>query len=419
MAQNSTTVCPVDFDPFGTDYLRDPYPILAEMRSDGAVKYSPDLDMWVITRYGDVDTVFRDSVTYSASIAQDPIRPLHPDAVAILAEGFRPIRTMSNLDGPEHTRIRRHNMVGFSPKRIKSMEPVVRDAATKLIGNFPTSGEFDIVEALTFPLPASIIFTLLGFPDDDTEMLKGWCGDRMSFSWGRPDRESQVQIAADMVAYWQYCEAHIETQLVRPGDNFTGDLLRIHLDDPTTLSIHEVTHIVYGLSFAGHETTTNLLSNTIRRLLENRSAWESMLGDPDTIPDIVQEGLRHDSSVLAWRRITTKETTLGDTLLPKGAKLLLMLGAANRDPAVFEDPDRFDPTRDNAGEHRSFGWGKHFCLGAALTRLEVTVVLEELARLRPDLYLADQDMSFHPNVSFRGPGRLLLTVGSSQPDDGS
>ncbi len=228
---------------------------------------------------------------------------------------------------------------------------------------------------------------------------------------GRPDRDAQVQIAQDMVSYWQYCEAHVAAQLLDPGDHFTGDLLRIHLADPSTLSVAEITSVIYGLSFAGHETTTNLLSNTIRRLLEDRSRWEAILADRGAIDAAVVEGVRHDSSVVAWRRITTCEVALGDVTIPAGSRLLLLLGAANHDPARFTEPERFDPARPNAADALSFGWGKHYCLGATLAKLEVAVVLEELAARRPSLRLVPQTFSFNPNVSFRGPKQLRVELG--------
>ena len=402
-------VCPIAFDPFESPYLDDPYAIFPALLAEEGPRYWPDGDMWLVARHDHVDAVFRDAETYSASIAQDPIHPVHPDAREILAGGFRPIKTMSNLDGPEHTRIRRHNQVGFSPRRLRAMEPIIRATAVELIDAMPQTGEVDVVDALTHPLPASIIFSLLGFPRDDTALLKSWCGDRMAFSWGRPDRAAQMEIARDMVDYYRYCETHVERQLTEPGDSFTGDLVRIHLADPSTLSVAEITHVIYGLSFAGHETTTNLLSNMLRRLLEHRPRWESLLADRSRIDAVVLEAIRHDSSVITWRRITSRETTLGDVTLPAGAKLLLLLGAANHDPARFEHPDAFDADRPNAADALSFGRGKHYCLGVTLAKSEAAIVLEELLARRPNLVLVPQRYEFDPNVAFRGPRQLLVT----------
>jgi cytochrome P450 len=165
------------------------------------------------------------------------------------------------------------------------------------------------------------------------------------------------------------------------------------------------------LSFAGHETTTNLIGNTVRCLLEDSSRWAALVADPALIPNAVEEVLRYDSSVPIWRRLTTRPTTLAGVDLPAGAKVLLWLAAAGRDHDVFPEPDTFDLHRPNARHHIAFGKGIHFCLGANLSRLELRVVLEELVGRYPALRLAGgQTVEYHPNMSFRGPERLLLTT---------
>src|SRR4029077_8895770 len=174
--------------------------------------------------------------------------------------------------------------------------------------------------------------------------------------------------------------------------------------DLPALNHQEVTQIVYELLFTGHETTTGLLGNALRRLLTDRHAWEEICGDPSLIPNAIEEVLRFDSSVITWRRKTTEAAEIGGVPVPAEANLLLLLGSANRDPAVFEDPDRFDIHRPNAREHLSFGHGAHFCLGAPLARLEARVVLEELSARLPSLRLVPgQPLRFQPNTTFRGP----------------
>jgi cytochrome P450 len=404
-------ICPhALLDPLSEGYLAEPYKRFASLRSNTPVFYDADLDMYVVTRHADVDAVFRDSDLFSAANAQDPVFALSDEAKGLLADvGFRKIRTMSNLDGPEHTRIRGHNQVGFSPRRLRAMEPIVQSTTRTLVDAFPSNGDpFDLVGALSFPLPASIVFALLGFPAEDTEMLKGWCGDRMSFSWGRPVPQDQVRIAHDMISYWNYCETHVQRRLQEPADDFTSDLLAIHLADPTTLSTGEIAHVIYGMSFAGHETTTNLITNTVRRVLEH-NLWTTLCDDPRLIPHAVDEGLRFDTSVLTWRRITTAPATVGGVEIPAGSKLLLVLGSANHDPEVFANSEAFDITRTDANRHLSFGFGKHYCLGATLAKLEVAVVLRELTERFPNLQLVpNQPIEFHPNISFRGPRQLLV-----------
>jgi cytochrome P450 len=406
--------CPVShIDPFADDFLADPYPALAALREQSPVVYSPVLDMWIVTRHADIDAIFRDHETFSATVVQDPVFPPADEARAVLADGgFRPTPTMSNVDPPKHTRIRRHNMRSFSARRIASLEPRIRERAAELIDAMAAKEEFDVVADLTFPLPAYMIFTFLGFPPEDIELLKGWCGNRTLYSWGRPTVTEQVEIAGNMVRYWHYCERFADARIAEPLDDFTSDLARVHNADPEELSPAEITGIAYALSFAGHETTTNLTTNAIRRLLENREQWAAICADPALIPNAVEEALRHDTSVIAWRRITTRPVNIGGVDVPEGARLMLSLAGANRDPAEFTDPDTFDVHRNNAREHLAFGMGIHFCLGAPLARIEVRTVLELLTERAPDLVLVtDQGLAFPANMSFRGPKQLLVRRG--------
>jgi cytochrome P450 len=212
-----------------------------------------------------------------------------------------------------------------------------------------------------------------------------------------------------MLAYWEYCVAHVARRRREPADDFTSDLLHIHLAEPSTLSEAEIAHVIYGMSFAGHETTSNMIANTVRRVLTTEGVWDEMRADHRIIPKVVDEALRFDASVLSWRRVTTTDTNLGGVDVPAGSTVLLLLGSANHDETVFLDPERFDIHRDDGARYLSFGFGKHYCLGATLAKLEVAIVLEELAVRLPTLRLDEgQELAFHPNVSFRGPRRLLV-----------
>ncbi|MBT2207475.1 MULTISPECIES: cytochrome P450 [Actinomadura] len=410
MTSAETASCPVhqNFDPLEETYLADPYPTMSAVRAEVPVFYSPEVDMWVVTRYGDIESVFKDPGSYSASIGQRPVFPLTDEAREIVRGGFHATPVMSDCDPPRHTRIRKHNMKGFSARRTAVLEPKVWAKATELVDAIEP-GRVDLVSAVTYPLPAYMIFTFIGFPDADMDMLKRWCGNRMLFSWGRPSPEEQKDIAGNMVRYWRYCEEFVADRAKNPRDDFTSDLVRIHRDDPEAVSLEEIVNVAYGLSFAGHETTTNYTSNIIRRLLTHRSQWEDVCADRELVTDAIEEGLRYDSSIIAWRRITTRPVTLGGVDIPEGGKIMLLLGAANRDPEVFHAPESFDIHRDDSRSHLAFGKGIHFCLGAALARMEARIVLELLAERAPGMTLVEeQEYTFPANISFRGPRRLLV-----------
>ena len=226
---------------------------------------------------------------------------------------------------------------------------------------------------------------------------------------GHSSEDEQVEAAVGMAAFWRYCEDLANDRRAHPGDDFTTDLVHTADETGAPLTQQEVATILFGLLLAGHETTTNLLGNGLRRVLEQRQHWEALCGDPSLTPNAVEEMLRFDSSVVHWRRKTTRPVTLSGVAVPADADLLVCLGAANRDPAHFADPDRFDIKRANARDHLSFGGGAHLCLGAPLARLEARVVYEELTAALPSLRLdPHQSFEFAPIIGFRGPRAVLV-----------
>ena len=407
--------CPVlpGFDPLSPEYLTDPFAVLAALPEFARpVFFAPSIGYYVVTRHADIAAVFADTVTFSAAAAQLPLVALEPEAGRILLDGgHTPQPSMVSLDQPEHTRLRRPATRAFTSARVRAMEAGIRARVDALLDAVGDAECFDLVEALCFPLPADTIFSLMGVPEKDYPLLRDWCGSRAALAWGRPAPEEQVDIATNMVAYRRYLRALVDTLATDRGDDFTSDLLAIHDEDPDRLTLDEIASILFSLSFAGHETTNNLIGNTVRRLLEDPDRWARIVDDPRAIPGAVEETLRFDPSVPVWRRRTTRPATVGGVEVPAGAKLFLWLAAAGRDGAVFADPDRFDLDRSNAKEHLAFGGRSiHLCLGANLGRLEATVAIERLAARFPGLSLPPQDLAFHPNISFRGPRRLIVST---------
>jgi cytochrome P450/ABC-type nitrate/sulfonate/bicarbonate transport system ATPase subunit len=406
--------CPVNhgFDPLSAAHLADPFAVLATLDREGApVFYAPSLDYYVVTRFADVEEVFRDNATYSAANAQLPLVTVVPEAQEILlAGGHKPQPSMVSLDEPAHARLRGPAAKAFTPKRVNGMEPTIRATTTELLDRVDGLDRFDLVETLTFPLPATTIFSLMGVPAGDVPQLKQWGGVRAGLGWGRPGPDEQVELATGMAEYRGYLRGLVARKQTDRGDDLTSDLLAIHDEAPDDLTTEEIASILFSLSFAGHETTNNLIGNTVRRLLEEPARWDELVADRSLIPSAVEETLRYDTSVPCWRRVTTRPTTLGGVDLPEGAKLLLWIAAAGRDPERFDDPDAFDLHRANARHHIAFGKGIHFCLGANLARLEAAIALGELADRFPRLGLeAGQTLTFHPNISFRGPQHLWVT----------
>jgi hypothetical protein len=412
MAIDERATCPIhaDFDPLSSVFLADPFAVLRSLPSEAQVFYAPSIDYYVVTRYADIEAVFLDPETYSAATAQLPLAQLVPEAVQILlGGGHTPQPSMVSLDPPAHTRLRSPTARAFTPRLVAQMEPRIRRTVDQLLNAVDPLVPFDLVPALAFPLPATIIFSFVGIPERDWPQLKEWCGHRAALAWGRPAPGEQVHHARNMAAYRSYLRELVATKVAVREDDFASALLAIHDEDPEALTHEEISSILYSLTFAGHETTTYLIGNVVRRLLEEPARWDSVVGDPKLIPGAVLETLRYDPSVPVWRRVTKRPVTLGGVHLPEGAKLFLWLAASGRDASVFPEPERFDLERTNAAKTLAFGKGIHYCLGAALGKLEAEIALEGLTHRVPRLRLVDrQRLSFHANISFRGPQALWV-----------
>ncbi len=410
--------CPVhqSWSPLNEDYLVDPYPIANTLREEHPVFWSEQLGHLVVTKMSDIDEVFMNPDVFASTNVQDPIFPLADEAAEVLgAPDFDPVAVMSNRSEPDHGRIRQYTRAGFSNRRLAALEDYMRERATALLDQMVADGSpAEFVRALAFPLPAEIVFRFLGFPPEDDAMIKSWCGNRKAFSWGKPTPAEQVEIAQAMLDYWRYCRAFVAQRRDDRGDDLTSELLDAHDADPdpdngTGISYNEVESVVYGFSFAGHDPVTALMCNALRCLLPRRDQWDALCADPSLAAAAVDETLRFESSQISWRRVATQDTTLGGVEVPAGPKLYLNFAAANHQPEVFEDPETYDLHRPNANRHISFGKGIHFCLGSGLARMEARIVLELLSQRLPSLRLVpDQELSFFPNITFRGPDALHL-----------
>lgn len=401
------------FDPLAPEFLADPY---AAMRGLPPVFFAPSIGYYVLSRYADVERVFTDPHSFSAAPAQLPLVPLVEEAKRILFEGgHKPQPSMVSLDPPAHTRLRGPTARAFTSKRVADFEPRIRETTEELLNDIDVTAAFDVVARLTQPLPLTVIFRFMGVPRADWEQLRSWGGNRLALAWGRPTPEEQIHHAENIAAYRQYLRGLVAAKALVRGDDFCSALLQIHDDDPEALKHEEIASILFSLSFAGHETTNNLIGNALRRLLEDPSRWDAVVADPSLVPGVVEEVLRYDPSVVVWRRLTTRDVEISGVTIPAGSKLFLWLAATGRDPSVFPEPERFDPHRANAKRTLAFGRGIHYCVGAALGKLEAQVALQELARRFPRLRLvAGQEIPFHPNISFRGPLSLWVTPGANE-----
>ena len=273
---------------------------------------------------------------------------------------------------------------------------------------FIEDGRADLVEQFAFPLPAQTILRMVGIPEEDIEAIKKWCYDRLKVSFGRQTPEEQMIAVDRMTQLFGYLENFVKERAKDPRDDYTSDLLKIAAEEDSDLKIEEIVSMIYSLSFTGHETTTNLIANGLRQILSCPGLLELLRENPPLIENTVEEMLRFDSSVIAWRRIIKKMVKIAGVEVPEGARIFLLLGSANHDESVFENPEEFDIRRENASKHIAFSHGIHFCLGAPLARLEARIALELLTQRLTDSRLApaDQRFEFAANAQSRGPTEL-------------
>lgn len=405
--------CPIgdlseDFDPLD---LSDPFPLLARARREQPVFYSPAINYWIVTAYDDIKAIFRDHDSYTAANTISPIVPFSDAVKRLLSEGdYSPEPVLSNNVPPSHSRIRALVNRLFTPRRMKSFTPAIRQIAERSVERLGGRAPVDIVAELTFEYPAYVLFHVLGVPDADVPRVKAWAGNRIKLYYGRPSSAEQIAMTGRLVPFWHYVVDLVRGKLERPADDLTSDLIRMRNGDDSVLTLNEIASCMITLLVAGHETTTAQINNALLHSLSQPELWQRLCEQPATIPQFLEEMMRFDPSVCAWRRLAAKDCVIGGQRIPSGANLLLMLNSANRDEEVFDDPDLIISARANLKDHLAFGYGIHYCVGAPLARLEMAVLLETLTRTLPDLrLLPDQKIEYTRNISFRGPVSLHVT----------
>ena len=403
--------CPVrhDFQMLEQPFVRDPYatcPVVQE----SPVFWSSDLGCYVVTRYDDVQRVLSDHELFSNAATNVPVTPINDEAQRVLDESevwFRP--NLTNADAPRHTMVRRWVADAMSPRRIRALEPGVRAWASTKVDEMVARGRADIYAELCFPLPAITGFTLLGFPQEDVEQLKAWCDRRVVLTYGRATGAEQVEVAENVAAFWRYTNEFAQSRVDNPQDDLTSEIIQHHIENPEEFSLRDVSAVLFGLSIAAHETTTNLMTNGVRQLLAHREQWEALVAEPTLIPNTIEECLRFDGPVIAWRRRATADVDVSGTIIPKDSVVLMLLYSANHDPRRFDTADSFDIRRADARYHLTFGKGTHFCAGAPMARMEMKILLENLIEKAPGMRLVEgQELEFIPNISQRGPHGLLV-----------
>ncbi len=386
------------FDPA---FREDPYPFYADSRARAPVAQVEPFGAWLVTGYDAVVEVLKSPSVYSSAAMHRAMTQIE----LADSEDDGPPPMVITTDPPKHDRLRTLVNRGFTPSRIGPIEPRIREIAAELFAAIDARGEFDLVTDLAVPVPVRVIAELLGVDPDRFEDFKRW-SQAAILIFGRPaSPEVRATANAAIDELSDYIEAATEERRVEPRQDLISVLVAKEAEDALTLD--EVISFVILLLIAGNETTTNLIGNTAIALLDNPDQLAAIQAEPALIPDLVEEALRYTSPVQLLFRQTLREVKLGGVTLPAGAIVLPSYAAANRDPARFPDPDRFD-VRRNAQGHLAFGLGIHFCLGAGLARLEARVVFEGLVSRLEKLQRQDASIRWSESPFLRGPVELRL-----------
>lgn len=418
MAEPAANTFPDIFPFLRPEVLADPYPAYAMLRMAQPVLRIPlpgtDAGACVVTRHDDVQHVVRDA-RYSVDRRRSQFMQRNRDtlppviAQALLGEQGG-LRSMLIIDPPDHTRVRGLVNKAFTPRHVARLRDHIQAICDDLLDEVDGSGRMDVMADLATQLPAIVIAELLGVPAEDRRRFKEWSNDLISLV-GNPDAAGAVdRFQRGLESILAYLRDVIARRRRDPRDDLISGMIAAQ-EERDALTDAELLATSNLLLVAGHETTTNLIGNGLLALLRHPDELARLRAEPSLVPTAVEEMLRYDSPVQATVRVVTETVELRGQAVPEGALVVALIGAANRDPEVFADPDRFDVGRSD-NRHLSFGFGPHFCLGAPLARLEGEVVFRTLLRRYPAMRLETDEVRYRRNFALRGLLELPVVLGS-------
>lgn len=418
-----------DLDPFDPGFIACPFPTYAALREQRPVVHVPHgKGFWLVTRHDLVREVVSDTATFSSQVGSLGLVPPSPELLAELKRLAPRIGnetpTLLTLDPPGHTRNRRLVSRAFTPVAVRAYEPLARGICRELIEAWSVGDTVDVVRGFAVPLPVRVIAHGLDVPDDRVDDFKRWSDAAVAPIGARLSDAEMVESVLGSAELRQFILDQIARKRAAPGGaDVLANLVDARLtDDETTdldgaatsrqLSDDEIVSIVRQLLVAGNETTTNLLTQAMVRFHDEPEWWGRMRTDPSIIPSVVEELLRLTTPSGVNQRRTTRDVELGGVTIPAGENVLVVYLSANHDERVFPDPERFDPTRPNLGDHLAFGRGIHFCPGASLARLEARIALEELTRSIERYTVENRDrLEWNETFQLRAIRRLPVRLG--------
>lgn len=385
----------MEFDPFDYEFHRDPYPTYRWLRDEAPLYHNERMDFWALSRFDDVLDGLHDPATYTST---GGVAIEHTDAA---------LKSMIELDPPDHTAMRKLIARRFTPRRIAELESRVRAWTGALLDQLAGRDEFDVVHEFTALLPTTVIGTMLGIPADRHDDARQWTDDLLTREPGNPVPPPAAVEGASQIAALAYQLAVARRE--RPTDDILSTLVEAELDG-APLTDEQVIGFCLLLISGGHETTSKLIANGVRLFATHPDQRDAVIAEPERMVGAVEELLRFTSPTQYMARTTTRPVALHHVEMPAGAKVVLLLGSGNRDPREFERPDEFDITRGNP-RILAFGHGAHVCLGAAVARLEARVALQEFLARYPRYEVDEDAIEFLHSGNVQGPTSVPVRCG--------
>jgi cytochrome P450 len=417
----TTTAAPIDlseFDPYGPVFQQNPYPWFDAMRDGAPVWVNPSSGLGFVTRYDLIIAMLKDTTTFSSAFGVTANEPPPPAAAAEIAEikskGWVRVPTMLTVDPPDHTRYRSTVARSFNARVIAALRPDIERIVDEELDHVIGAGVIDANTVFSTPIPVRVIVRALNLDTGSEADIKRWSDATTSGTGGRLSPEEAIVAARETVELQRFLHANLVERQHNPRDDVLTRLVQSELPLPDgegtrPLTLEELMGIFQQLLGAGNETTTKLFTQMVRNLADNPDEFKRLRADPSRAALIAEEVLRLAAPTQGMFRLVTRDVDVEGVQLAAGSRVMLMFSAANRDPAVFEDPHAFRPDRPNVRSHLSFGLGTHFCIGAPLTRLETVVTLESLAARCAGIRLATgNDFEFEPSFILRGLRKLLV-----------
>lgn len=401
------------FDPADPKVRADPYPVLGLLRKNDPVHWSPSLKSWILTRYDDVKRALG-----TGDMSPDRLTPFYdklPETTrSTLAEVMRYLTLWIVFrDPPQHTRLRTLVNKAFLPGTINDFRPEIERITAKLLDRLQPDAEVDLVAEFTMQLPALVIMGMLGVPEDRLHSIKSWSDDIMLFVGSAQSTTDKYQRARrGAVEMSEFFRGQVQARRAAPGNDLLSLLIAAR-DEHERLSEDELIATAMLLLFAGHETTTNLLSTAVLALMRNRDQYERLVRQPELAGTAVEEFLRYDAPASAMTRIVRVEHEVCGKPLKVGDRVFAIINAANRDEQQFEKADALDLAR-NPNRHLTFGQGIHFCLGAQLARLEARIALPMLLARFPGIAPGRDEPVWLDALIMRGLKSLPVRLGAGR-----